>query len=404
MDDVIQQSSTGVGRDRPILAIICNGPAPYRTHLHRRIVREVPELQLCSVFTHDAKGGTWGSSLPTDITPVHFGTGETNESQDRPGRALHEWHKGGQIIQWMKKTGVRVVVLLGYNDAGRLRVLWWCRRNQVPVFVWGDSNIRGDLARGLRALAKRFLLGWVIRQADGMLPCGQLGEAFFKKYGASSGRMFRFPVEPDYSLIEDLRQQQVEAARVRYGLQPDRNYLIYSGRFAPEKRVDLLLDAFTSIARRRPQWDLLLIGDGPLRRPLLDRVPEGLRSRIISTGFIDEQSTICALYGASDVLVLPSDYEPWALVVNEAAAAGLAIICSDVVGAAAELVCDGRNGRLFPHGDAAGLAACLLDVTDPAHLPQMKAASAEVLAAWRRGSDPVAGLRAALRFVGVLPG
>jgi glycosyltransferase involved in cell wall biosynthesis len=163
-----------------------------------------------------------------------------------------------------------------------------------------------------------------------------------------------------------------------------------------------LIDAFLAIAERRSEWDLVIVGDGPLRGELERKVPAALRSRVIWTGFHDEQSTVNAIYRASDVLVLPSDYEPWAVVINEAAAAGMAIVSSNVVGAAAELVRDGVNGRLFPPGDLGQLTACLLDVTDSSRTEMMKGASAEVLKEWRKRGDPVEGLREAMRSVGVI--
>jgi len=84
-------------------------------------------------------------------------------------------------------------------------------------------------------------------------------------------------------------------------------------------------------------------------------------------------------------------------VINEAAAAGLAIISSDVVGAAAELVKDGENGKLFPVGDAGRLEQCLLEVTQPDVCDRMKKQSHEVLRRWREDADPVDGIRRALR-------
>jgi glycosyltransferase involved in cell wall biosynthesis len=101
-------------------------------------------------------------------------------------------------------------------------------------------------------------------------------------------------------------------------------------------------------------------------------------------------------------MVLPSDFEPWALVVNEAAAAGLAIIATDKVGAAAELVRDGVNGFIFPASDLAKLTDRLLEVTDDSRIEELKAGSAGVLNEWRRVADPVNGLRQALASCGVL--
>jgi glycosyltransferase involved in cell wall biosynthesis len=100
--------------------------------------------------------------------------------------------------------------------------------------------------------------------------------------------------------------------------------------------------------------------------------------------------------------VLPSDFEPWALVVNEAAAAGLAILATDRVGAAAELVRNGVNGFIFPAGDVQKLTERLLEVTDPSRIEAFKAESGSVLREWRNNADPVNGLRQALRACGVV--
>jgi glycosyltransferase involved in cell wall biosynthesis len=168
------------------------------------------------------------------------------------------------------------------------------------------------------------------------------------------------------------------------------------------KRVDLLMDAFLEIAGRRPEWDLVVLGDGPLRAQLQSRIPTDLSGRVIWAGFVDDQSVVSAVYRLSDVLVLPSDYEPWALVINEAVAAGLAVISSSVVGAAAELVPDGVNGRSFPPGDKCALVDAILEVTQFDALERMKSASAGVLEDWQRRGDPVEGLRQALRSVDIL--
>src|SRR5439155_26838233 len=103
--------------------------------------------------------------------------------------------------------------------------------------------------------------------------------------------------------------------RRRFGLPAGRRRLVYAGRLAAVKRIDLLVDAFAALAADRPDWDLLVVGDGPLRDALVGRVPPAIRERVMWTGFVDDQATIGALYHACDVLVLPSDLEPWGVVV-----------------------------------------------------------------------------------------
>jgi glycosyltransferase involved in cell wall biosynthesis len=384
---------------RPGVAIISNSQTPYRLHLHKRIAAEMPGIKLWSLYTHEKSNATWEFVAPTEIGPVLFGKGESSNEQDRLRGVFKEWRRGGKIIRWIKEHDIRFVVMMGYNDAGRMRLIRWLRLRGIPCFLFGDSNIHGDTAGGIKAIIKKIVVGWVVRSCSGVLTCGTLGQAYFAKYGARRERMFFFPYEPDYELVQKLSPEKIEETRKRFQLDATRRRIVYSGRFIPVKRVDLLIDAFLAIAERRPEWDLVMIGDGPLRQSLQAKVPAELNGRFIWTGFMDDQVTISAIYRASDVLVLPSDYEPWALVINEAAAAGLAIVSSSVVGAAAELVQDGVNGRLFPRGDLAKLTECLLDVTEAGKIDKLKVGSKSVLELWRNRGDPVRGLRDAMEAV-----
>ena len=385
-----------------MLAIVSNSLPPYRLHLHNRIVAELPEFRLRTILTHEIGSAAWRVAPPAEIGLVQFGSGEHSDDQDKLSHALREWKRGGRIVQLLKRERVGFLVMQGYNDPGRVRVIRWCKAHGVPCFLFGDSNIAGDTATGWKRLAKKLVVTQAVRSSAGVLACGSRGEAYFAKYGASADRTFLFPYEPDYQLIENLPTQTLAATRTRFSLSPERRRLVYSGRFIAVKRVDLLLRSFLAIAADRPAWDLVLVGDGLLRPDLQAMVPPELTSRVICTGFLDDQAEISAIYRLSDVLVLPSDFEPWALVVLEAAAAGMAVVCSDVVGVAAEVVRDGVNGRLFPPGNEAALTHCLRDVTDPQRIDAMKAASAPLLADWRRRGDPIAGLRAAMASVGFL--
>ncbi len=388
---------------RPAIAIVSNSQTPYRLHLHRRIARELPELRLWSLFTHQTSNSNWSFEAPAEIGPVQFGHGEAIADQDRASGVIREWRRGGRVLRWMADHRVRFVLMMGYNDLGRMRVMRGCRRAGVPCYLFGDSNVHGDRATGARAAIKQRVLRRVLGWCDGVLVCGTLGQRYFARYGVPAERTFFFPYEPDYGLIRDLSATAIAAAADRFGLRPGRNRIVYSGRLSAEKRVDLLMDAFAAVAADRPTWDLVLIGDGPLRAALAARVPPPLADRVTWAGFIDDQAVVSGIYRNAHVLVLPSDYEPWALVINEAVAAGLAVVASDVVGAAAELVADGVNGRLFPPGDLPRLTDCLRDVTAPGTTERMRAAAPAALAAWQRRGDPVAGLRAALAAAGVLP-
>ena len=386
----------------PAIAIVSNSHTPYRTHLHLRVAAEMPEVRLFSLYTHETSNSSWAFDAPAQINPVLFGRGEAITEQGRLLGLPGEWRRGGQVIRWLRANRVRFVVVMGYNDVGRLRTMRWCRRAGVPCYLFGDSNVNGDRPTGVKAAVKRRVLTRILKWCDGVLVCGTLGQRYFARYGVPAERTFFFPYEPDYDLIRSLPSPVLTTTAERFRFRVGRRRIVYSGRLVQVKRVDLLLDAFLAIADERPDWDLVILGDGPLRAALVGRVPAAMIDRVDWLGFVDHQPTVSAVYRLCDVLALPSDFEPWALVINEAVAAGLAVVSSDVVGAAAELVIDHVNGRLFPAGSLPDLTACLLHVTSTGMAGRMRAAAADVLADWRRRGDPVAGLRSALVAAGVL--
>jgi glycosyltransferase involved in cell wall biosynthesis len=384
------------------VAIVANAQTPYRLHLHRRIVRETPEVHLHSVFTHEFNPAPWPYEEHPEIGSICFGIGEHGYGRLRPKHIPADWRRGKRMIRWLEERGVRAIVMVGYADVSRLRLAAHFRRRGVPIFLFGDSNIHGDNPVGLKRTLKRSLMPRFFRRFTGVMPCGSCGEAYFERYGVPRDRMFRWPYEPDYDEIRSVTDDEARAALDRFGLDPARRRIVYSGRLASVKRVDLLVRAFRAIAERRPEWDLLLVGDGPLRAEIEALIGDDLAGRVAITGFLTDQRLVSALYRASDVLALPSDFEPWGLVINEAAASGLAIVATEVVGAAVELVHDGENGRLIPPGNEEALRDALLEVTDPARIDAMKAASEKSLEKWRREADPVEGFRQALRWAGVL--
>jgi len=108
---------------------------------------------------------------------------------------------------------------------------------------------------------------------------------------------------------------------------------------------------------------------------------------------------LSAFYAASDCLVLPSEYEPWGLVVNEAMAAGLPVIVSDKVGCAADLVRSGENGVVYRCGDLAALAKALgVVVTDADRRRCWGRRSREIISGWDYQAD-VQGIVGALEQV-----
>jgi glycosyltransferase involved in cell wall biosynthesis len=128
---------------------------------------------------------------------------------------------------------------------------------------------------------------------------------------------------------------------------------------------------------------LVYAGDGPLRGTLERRAVElGVADRVRFLGFVN-QSQLPSVYSAADLFVLPSEYEPFGLVVNEAMLCGCPVAVSDRVGAKYDLVREGENGYIFPAGSVEALADIFRDfLPDPEKRRRMGEAAGNRMKTW----------------------
>ncbi|PHQ82147.1 MAG: hypothetical protein COB69_02660 [Phycisphaera sp.] len=393
---------TNIDANRPGLAIIAPTQEPYRHALHRRIVTEIPEFKLHSVYTHAAGSANRARRDEADINAVFFDTGETALERNKPAHQFRNYRRGKRIFRYLKDNNVKAAIILGYNDLGLLGLYKACHNAGITTYLWTDSNIHTDRAEGVRRRIKKQIIQHVTSYTDVVFCCGSLGSAFFQSYGVPESMIRYSPYEPDYDLIKNLDESTIKLTRERFKLNPERKRFIFCGRLVPNKRPDLAISSFIQVADDRPNWDLVVVGSGDTQHELEQSVPDRLKHRVLFTGFIDDQETVSSLYRLSDILVHPCVIEPWGLIINEAAAAGLAIITTSACGAGPELVDPGKNGFLIEPAASLPLTKAMLHISKPGTTETFKAESQRVLKRWRGLADPVDTIRAALIQSGLI--
>jgi glycosyltransferase involved in cell wall biosynthesis len=194
---------------------------------------------------------------------------------------------------------------------------------------------------------------------------------------------------------------QREELRTELGLEPGRQIILFASKLVERKRCVDLVEAYARLSpdgRTEPLPYLLIVGDGELRAGLEAKAKQWNWEAIRFLGFRN-QGDIPRYLDLCDVFVLPSVHEPWGLIVNEAMAAGRAVVVSDEVGCAPDLVKDGENGFVFKAGDIDALAEALRALTTERGLAQkMGVAGAKRIQSWDYEAD-VRGLKAALEYV-----
>ena len=229
------------------------------------------------------------------------------------------------------------------------------RARGVPFVLWATIWSHPHTpAHALSYLPTRHLY----RSAEAVMTYGEHVSRYVEAHRGGRGAIFVAPQAVDVAHFgAAVPNTGRRDARERAGAGEGDVLVLYVGRLEREKGVEVLLEAWRR-AGLGPHVRLALAGDGPAA----SQVAQAPGTRLL--GHVAE-ADLPALYAAADALVLPSIRtatftEPWGLVVNEAMLQRTPPIVSDAVGAAAGgLVRDGRNGLVFPAGDATALATRL---------------------------------------------
>jgi glycosyltransferase involved in cell wall biosynthesis len=146
-----------------------------------------------------------------------------------------------------------------------------------------------------------------------------------------------------------------------------RKRIVAVGRCDPQKGFDRLIDAFALIADDYPDWDAVIVGDGPERLQLEDRVRRrGLKARINITGFV---SDVYQELSAAQLIAFPSRNEGFPNALAEGLAVGLPAVGYMGVSGVEDLIIEGTTGLLVDQeDDIAGLARALSTLMADAHL------------------------------------
>jgi len=249
------------------------------------------------------------------------------------------------------------VLLFGYNWLSHLRVVWWARRQGVPLLFRGDSHLLG---RASLPLGRRLLLRVLYAQFAAVTYVGAANRDYFLALGVAANRLFFAPhsVNADHFDPSDgAAGTQAEKLRRELGLAGKR-VVLFAGKFHDRKQPVELLEAFLAVAT--PEDALVFVGDGAEKNRLVALAASQPAACVRFLPFAN-QTEMPSRYRLADIFALPSrgSYETWGLAVNEAMHLGVPCLVSDLVGCQRDLVRPGETGWVFPAEDRSALASTL---------------------------------------------
>lgn len=282
------------------------------------------------------------------------------------------------LIKQIKAWQPDAVLVFGWAYHSHLKVMRYFK-GRIPVYFRGDSTLL-DETGGMRSILKNIFLRWVYRHVDKAFYPGTQALAYFKKFGLKDKQLIFAPHAVDNARFAEPRIDEANMLRSQLRLSADDMLILFAAKLENKKDPLLLLHAFKQL--NKPGCHLLFVGNGPLETEL-----KAAASGTENIHFIDfqNQSQMPVIYQACDLFCLPSKgpQESWGLAVNEAMAAGKAVLVSGKTGCAVDLVKDAENGFIFQAGSDTQLLQTLKTLTtNRPDLKKMGENSAKIIKSW----------------------
>jgi len=270
------------------------------------------------------------------------------ESEILPGWHGFIWHwelpvhLNWGVIRALRKYQADIIITSGYDSLAYWQAFFYAKLFRKPFILCNESTLLSTTyTRGVIGFLKRF----IIRQADAYVAFGKKSREYLEAFGAKKDKIFTGIDTVD---MEFFRHQMREFRRMST-FNSERGHfpkllLLYVGQLIERKGIDQLLRALGRLDD--PDVGLLVVGSGPQEKELREFCQSHALKNVYFEGF-HQPNDLPRYYALADVFVLPSFKEVWGLVVNEALASGLYVLCSNRAGAAYDLIKEGWNGALF---------------------------------------------------------
>lgn len=346
------------------LAAVTSHPVQYQAPLFQRLAAH-PSVEL-TVFYGDDRSVAgevdegfginvqWDRPLLDGYRSIFL-----TRTAGAPGR-LEKLAAAARIIQLLWREQFDGVFIHSYATPLSLFAYLAALASGTPVLLRTESERLRPRRSWTHAL-KELVLRPLLALTSAVLVIGSANRRFYEHYGVPRVRQFFTPYSVDNQyflaqreLIEPLRPHN----RGARGWTDDVAVIGFSGKLIPLKRVEDLIDAVARLQREGLRAGLAIVGDGPSRAALEERVRSSQLKWTVFAGFMN-QSELAGWYSCMDAFVLPSRSETWGLVLNEAMLFALPVVASSMVGAAQDLIEEGQNGYVFEVGDVEGLTAAL---------------------------------------------
>ena len=237
----------------------------------------------------------------------------------------------------------KLLIIQGYEILPKFLILLLCCFKNIPFCFWGDTNYLIIKKQNfLFKIIKKLILKKIFLRAKKILYIGERNKNYYSwlfNYNLNKNKFFFLPYPTYVNSKFFLKKKNNNKKNFN---------IIYVGRLAKEKS---LVNFFKSLLELKSdilkKLDVKIFGNGKEELKLKNFIKINNLNKTVKFFDSVKSSEVHKCFAKADLFILPSDKEPWGLVVNESIYYGVPILCMHSVGAAKDLIVNKKNGYLM---------------------------------------------------------
>ena len=322
------------------LAIITTHPIQYQTPLFKKLAKKLPNLQVFFASRHGLSSKyidpEFKKNIKWDIGSRML-DGYKSEFSKNQNKNINQFSLNFlNLEKKLIKGNFDHILVLGWNNLLYISAILYALKHKIKLILRVETNLLLKI-NPIKRLIKTIILKNLFKKINYFLAIGILNKNFLLNHNVPRKKIYPGPYFVDNNFF---------SKKIKKKSKSKKKIVLFVGKLIQRKNpFEFLNLAQMFIKNKKIQF--IMIGDGILKKECQQFINERRLNNVSLIGFVN-QTQLKKYYQKSDLLIVPSYYETWGLVINEAFASNIPVICSENCGASKDLILNGKTGFTYP--------------------------------------------------------
>ena len=322
------------------LAIITTHPIQYQTPLFKKLAKKLPNLQVFFASRHGLSSKyidpEFKKNIKWDIGSKML-DGYKSEFSKNQNKNINQFSLNFlNLEKKLIKGNFDHILVLGWNNLLYINAILYALKHKIKLILRVETNLLLKI-NPIKRLIKTIILKNLFKKINYFLAIGILNKNFLLNHNVPRKKIYPGPYFVDNNFF---------SKKIKKKSKSKKKIVLFVGKLIQRKNPFEFLNLAQMFLKNK-KIQFIMIGDGILKKECLKFINKRRLNNVSLIGFVN-QTQLKNYYQKSDLLIVPSYYETWGLVINEAFASNIPVICSENCGASKDLILNGKTGFTYP--------------------------------------------------------